>query len=420
VKPSSEQPVAKDVTVDPSLDLCKHFGECGGCAHQDVDYEAQCAAKGQRLEALFEPYWPHAIPVTPSPVVWYYRNKLDFNFAPMRYPEPPPKDFQRELVLGFKRKGQWYWPLDMDECRISSPEMPPLLAAVRQWAKDHNLHPFDSRGRKGFLKFLLVREGKRTGDRMVVLVTRPGEIDKASFVDVVKGACATTSIQWAEDSSFGPAANADTVHVLDGDPTIDEQLSIEDESGRKDFRFRISPFSFFQTNTLATEVLYGRIREWVRALDPPTLYDLYGGAGGIAFTCSDLVDDIISVESVVSATEDGLYNAERNGISNVSFETAKVEKYLRRVQEEGGLAEGACIIMDPPRAGLHPKVIKRLGEMRPENVLYVSCKPTVLAQELETLGETYRITALEAVDLFPHTDHVEVLARLEARPGDSA
>ena len=158
-------------------------------------------------------------------------------------------------------------------------------------------------------------------------------------------------------------------------------------TGTRKLDFRISPLSFFQTNPLATENLYGAIRRCVAEIAPPSLYDLYGGGGGIAFSCSDLVERIWSVEEVAPATEDGRHNAEVNGVENVEFITAKTEKYLNAQREQGGLAAGATVILDPPRSALHPKVIKRLLEFLPERIVYVSCNPKLLAREMAVFGE---------------------------------
>ena len=421
----------------PPSQLCPYFGECGGCHSQDVPYAEQLERKGAALAELFGPFWGRPVPVTPSPSVWHYRNRMDFSFGRKQYPEPPPKGFQRETVLGFKRKGKWYWTLDLEECRIAPEGVGGLLEAVRGWARARNLPAFNSRSKDGFLRILLVRQGVRTGQRMVVLITssrhtgvclprerkrgrfriNQGELDAGSFLDAVHGSFPATSVQHAVFRGAAEITAADEIEVLDGPPVIEEELRVPDGAATRDLRFRISPFSFFQTNTLATEILYGTIRERVRDLAPETLYDLYGGSGGIALTCSDLVDEVVSVESVAEATTDGVHNARRNGVDNVTFHTAKVEHYLRdAIAGPGTLAANGAVIADPPRAGLHPKALRRLVTLAPPHLLYVACKPQVLAsQDLPALVEAYRLVELEAVDLFPHTPHVEVLARFERK-----
>lgn len=392
---------------------CAHFGECGGCQAQDVPYAAQLAAKGQALEALMAPFWTEPIEVEPSPVIWHYRNKIDPNFGRKYYETPPPKGFERETVFGFKRKGRWYWPLEVEECLIGPEGVGDLFTAVRAWMARHNYPGYDTRRHTGFLRTLLVRDAKRTGQRMVVLITSDGDYDRAGFVEAVQASWPAASIYRGIFRGGAEVAAADELDLIHGTPFIDEELEFDGVSGR--LRFRLSPFSFFQTNTLATERLYARIREWVAAHQPRTLYDLYGGAGGIAFTCAGLVDHVESVESVESATLDGRHNAAVNGISNVRFHTQEVEQYLRGLCEGPGLDRDCAVVLDPPRAGLHRKAIQRLLALRPPHVLYVACKPSNFVQELPAFLDAYRIDAVRAVDLFPHTPHVEMLTALSLR-----
>jgi len=394
---------------------CPHFGECGGCAAQDVPYADQLARKATALRDLFAPWWDGPIPVTPSPELWHYRNKVDPAFGRKHYPEPPPKGFKRETVLGFKRKGRWYWTLDIDECAIAPEGLGRLLGGVRQWARERDLPAFSTRSHDGFLRVLLVREGRRTDERVVVLITTDGPLDDASFVETVLQSFPATSIQHAVFRGLADVAAADEVRTLYGPDAIHERLLVPDDEGPRDITFRFSPFSFFQTNTLATERLYGIVRQWVKRLAPDVLYDLYGGSGGIALTCADLVQRVISVESVESATLDGQANARLNRVDNVAFETAKVEDWLRDARAGNGLSPNAAVVLDPPRAGLHPKALRRLNDLAPTNVLYISCKPPRLAEELNDLAATYTLTGLQAVDLFPHTDHVEAVAALRRR-----
>jgi 23S rRNA (uracil-5-)-methyltransferase RumA len=404
------------MTTDNSLARCPHFGDCGGCKNQDVPYEDQVAAKSEALGELFADFWTDPIPVAPSPDLWHYRNKIDPAFARMRYPEPPPADFVRETVLGYKKKGQWYWPLDIDECHIGPEGASALFQATRAWYQEKSIRAWDNRSKDGILRYLLVRDGKRSGKKMVVLITHEGELDCAPFVELAQSVYGATSIYRGIFTGRSDVATAERLELLAGDPHITETLHVPDgDGGMRSLDFRISPLSFFQTNPMATEHLYGAIRAHVRKLTPPSLYDLYGGAGGIAFSCSDLVEKIWSVEEVEPATEDGRHNAEVNGITNVEFITAKTEKYLVEQRVQGGLADGATVILDPPRSALHPKAIKRLMEFQPENIIYVSCNPKLLARELAIFSEVYDLASLEAFDLFPHTPHVEALAVLKKR-----
>lgn len=402
--------------------LCQHYEQCGGCQAQDVPYEKQLEDKEAQLRELFQEYWNAPIPVDPSPVLWNYRNKVDPNFGGKHYDVAPPKDFQRECVLGFKQRGRWYGPFELNECLIGPEGFSELVLAVRSWHKEKNYFAFNSRSKKGLLRVLLVRAAKRTGERMVVLVTADGDLDADSFVQTVQAAFPSRSIHRAIFRGLADVAAADELFLLDGEPTITEELHVPTESGDpRILKFRLSPFSFFQTNTLGAELLYGKIRKWVADTAPRTLYDLYGGMGSIAFACSDLVERVESVENVPEASEDGRFNAEVNGISNVTFHTEKMKNYLRNlIITQGEMPPDAAVVVDPPRAGLHPKALRRLIELGPRHLLYVACKPAVLAkQEMETLSAAYNLTGMSAVDMFPHTKHVELIARFEKKQESS-
>lgn len=402
--------------VESGPEVCPHFTECGGCTAQDVPYDEQIARKQQTLEDLFKASWQKAIPVAPSPSIWNYRNRIDLTFGRKHYDEPPPKDFVRETVLGFKREGKWYWTIDISECRIGPAGVENLICAVRQWVRERALTAFSSKTKDGFLRVLLVREGKRTGERMVVLVTNDGEIDRESFVATVQSAWSATSIQHAVFRGKAEISAADEIRVLHGSPHITEELHVPDGPGHRKIRLRISPFGFSQTNSEATEVLYGIVRQWVKEARPRFVYDLYGGAGGIAISVADRVDRVVSVESVEAASIDGTFNREVNDTDNVAFFTQSVEDYLRdALSMQTGLLPQCMVVLDPPRAGLHPKAIKRLLALKPDEIVYVSCKPTVFAHEVAALLPAYELTDMRAVDLFPHTDHVELLARMRAK-----
>ena len=407
--------------------LCRHFGECGGCLNQDVPYEQQVALKSNTLEDLFKEFWNAPIPITPSPVIYHYRNKVDPSFALKWYPEAPPKDFERETVLGFKCKGKWFKPLELEECRIAPAGMDALLAGVREWQQQCGLPACEPRRSQGYLRNLLVRDGKRTNERMVVLLTMPGVFEHAeSFVKMARSTFNATSIYHGEFAGKAEVATADKLTLLYGKDAIHETLLISssnknindlsdpsDPSDPRSLTFRISPLSFFQTNPLAAERLYGHIRAWAVQCSPAVLFDLYGGSGGIALSCADCAREVISVENVVSATEDGSNNARENDIDNVFFITDSVRNYLRNKLEGGGFPKKSAVVVDPPRSGMHPKAIGRLIRLSPKQLLYVSCNPKRLREEMPAFLEAYTLTELRAVDMFPHTPHVEVLATFE-------
>jgi 23S rRNA (uracil1939-C5)-methyltransferase len=390
--------------------LCPHFGECGGCQIQDLPYARQLEAKAADLEALFAPFWSGPITITPSPVSTHYRNKVDPSFAPKRYDEPPPPGFTRDTVLGFKKKGRWFWPLDITDCRIGPEGMGRLLEAVRGWYRKHDLRAFDTNTGEGYLRCLLLREGKRTGERMAVLITRDGVLPAESFVESVMESWPADSIYHGIFRRAADVAAADELRLLHGAAYITEALHLPEPPGVRCLRFRISPFSFFQTNTLGTEGLYAAVREWAARIQPALLYDLYGGMGGIAFSCAGCAGKVVSVENVAPASEDGRANAAENGIENVTFITEKVKNFLKYRLEEGESGAGSAAVVDPPRSAMHPKALRRLIELGPDHLCYISCNPKLLAREMPALLEGYTLTGMQAVDLFPHTRHVEAVA----------
>lgn len=397
-------------------ELCRHFGDCGGCAHQDQPYPVQLAAKEAALRELLADFWQGPIPVTPSPRLWYYRNKVELKFDRQQYPTPPPPDFPRETVLGFKRQGRWFWTLDLDECRLFSPELPALLANVRAWYRQGGLPYFDQRVGKGLLKYLVLREGKRSGERLVILLTAQADgFDRTAFRAAVLDAWPGARVLWGHAPGKGDVATATSLEALAGDPWFHEDLAIPDPAGERRFRCRISPFGFFQVNPWATEQLYGHLRAWVKETRPATLYDLYGGSGGIAMSCADLVERVVSVDSFLPGASDGEFNVRLNGIANISFEPNTVEAWLGQRKVGAPFEREATAILDPPRAGLHPNALRRIGELAPRELIYISCKPSVFAKELPELLPHFELRELRAVDLFPHTPHVELLARFARR-----
>ncbi|NQZ67364.1 MAG: 23S rRNA (uracil(1939)-C(5))-methyltransferase RlmD [Lentisphaeria bacterium] len=395
--------------------LCKHFGECGGCKNQDLEYENQLGQKADYLNDLLKDFWQTEIEVVPSLEIFYYRNKVELSFDRMQYDEPPPDDFIRETVLGFHKKGRWYFTLDTEECLIYSADMPMILERVRNWYREEELTYFDSRKSTGLLKYLVLRKAHYTNDKLLILVTDNQDIDCESFVKAVNSDGYFSSVYHAKQGGTQDAVNPDSMQLIDGKERLDEELHLDD--GQRQLKFSITPLGFFQVNPKATETLYQQIREWVRASKTDFLYDLYGGSGGIAFSCSDLVDEIISVESFAPASEDGRTNAALNGIGNVSFETEKVEKWLGNQMHEKSFRVDSTVIIDPPRSAMHPKALSRLVEIGPEQIIYISCNPKLFARELALLTNYYEIKEVKAFDLFPHTDHVELATLFNKKNG---
>lgn len=381
---------------------CRHFGDCGGCQLQDLGYERQLEKKSLYLSSLMDPAgWKSPIHVQASPDRWYYRNKMEFSFQDV-YPVPPlGEDY---LLLGLKRRQRWDKVMNLSECYLMSAEVSKLLAAVHAWALREKIEPYNLHRQVGFLRHLVVREGKNTEDRMVLLVTGQGELPKKSFVSAVNSAYPATTVLWGVNRKKGDVARSDRIEVLEGPGTISEAVL-----GK---RFQISPHSFFQTNTRGAEALYSRIREWLKEIGPKNLLDLYCGSGGISLCVADLCEFVLGVEEVASAVADAKLNASKNGVKNAEFLEARVEDLLPMLASKEPQAD--VVVLDPPRSGLHPSALKVLKQACPPWIVYVSCNPKALAEDLLRLGDLYELRRLEAFDLFPHTDHVEALALLKS------
>ncbi len=334
-----------------------------------------------------------------SPETWYYRNKMEFSFQDVF---PAPEAGGDPLLLGLKVRNRWDKVMNLDECHLLSPEAPKLLASVHAWARREGLEPYNLHKHKGFLRHMAVREGKNTGERMVNLLTAKGALPEESFVDAVLAAYPATTILHGVHEEQSDVAVSGAVKVLRGSGFITEKLL-----GRS---FRISPYSFCQTNTRGAEFLYDLLRRWIEPIKPKTLLDLYCGGGGITLSVADLCERAMGVEAVASAIEDARFNAAANKVTNCDFMAAKVEDILPGLAAQK--LELDVIVTDPPRCGLHPAAAKALKELAPTWIIYISCNPKAMIEDIRRLADLYDLHAVEGVDLFPHTDHMEAVAMM--------
>ncbi|MDR0291298.1 MAG: 23S rRNA (uracil(1939)-C(5))-methyltransferase RlmD [Elusimicrobium sp.] len=382
----------------------------------DLGCDAQVALKLAELRKLLAPFWSHDIIVHKSPAPEYYRNKIEVSFCnQVHWPEPFNKNYRREkgaplvfeTALGFKVKGTWDRAVDIEECIIFEPWLIPLLNAVRAWAKAENLAYYDGRKHTGVLRGMMMRSAKNTGQKMIVLITAQ-EIETAGFIKAVESVLPDANILHSVNISVSDGAGLADIRILKGRNAIEEKIIL----GDMEKTFRLSAQSFFQTNTLAAQEMYGRVREVAKQLKPQTIYDLYGGAGSFSLTCADIAEKLFCVENVPAATVDGEANAKLNDVKNVKFVCAQVEDYLRHNKLS---AHNSLIILDPPRAGLHPAAVKAVAQSCAPDIVYISCNPVTLAQNLERMAENYTIKNIEAFDFFPNTKHIETLVELKLK-----
>ena len=388
----------------------------------DLTYPQQVQKKKEHLSALLQDFWAQDIPVTLTGEPRYFRNKVELGFCHQvkwdpNYNKKDPANKTRPLVfeqaLGFKLKGKWDRAVDIEECFLFDDKLISLLNAVRAWAQAQNLPYYDQRKHTGILRHLMVREGKNTGEGLVVLFVT-NDFDEKSFVAAVESIYPSFSVMSAVNTGLADTAAPESLKVLKGKDFFVEKILLSNASGQteREVLFKLSAQSFFQTNTKTAQKMYSRVRGLVKQIAPKIIYDLYGGAGSFSLSCADLCQKSICVESVAPAIYNGLENAKLNGVENVQFFCSRVEDFVKQHTIE---KKDALIILDPPRGGMHPKAVKAVAESGVKNVLYISCNPVALAAELKTLTQAYQITGVEAFDFFPHSQHIETLVQLKLK-----
>jgi 23S rRNA (uracil1939-C5)-methyltransferase len=377
---------------------CSHYPACGGCRFQDLAYEAQTAAKEmqvadalRRLGGVDE---PPLEPILPAVERFHYRNKLEYSFA------PGPEG----ALLGFHKAGRWDEVLDVERCWLTTDLGNAIREAVRAWAREEDLPAYDQAEGTGYLRHLVVREGRNTGQALVELVTAPGErFERGYLVEALRRFPEVRSIHWAVNDTPAEVTNLPTT-LLWGDEAIEEELL--------GLRFRVRPNAFLQTNTAMAERLYELALEAAGLTGEETVYDLYCGIGTIGLVMAAQALTVWGVEVSEESVACALENAELNGIGNAAFFAGNVGQALEELRDRAGPPD--VVVVDPPRAGLAGKALKRVGETGAPRLVYVSCNPTTLAGDVKRLAADYgyRLERARPVDMFPHTPHVETVALL--------
>ncbi len=378
---------------------CRHYPACGGCRFQDLAYDAQLATKEQwvadslqRLAGLTD---PPLEPIVPAASQFHYRNKMEYSFAPG---DDGP-------TLGLHKAGRWDEVLPIEECWLTSDVGNGIRNRVAAWAREERLQAYDQGTQEGYLRHLVVREGRNTNQALVQLVTARGErFDRERLIEVLTELPEVRSIHWSVNQGVAEVTNLPT-ELLWGEDAIEERIG--------ELRFRVRPNAFLQTNTEMAERLYSIALEAADLGGTETVYDLYCGIGTIGLSAAAHAMTVwgieISEESVACAIE----NTELNSIGNAAFFAGNVGDSLRELRERAG--DPDLVIVDPPRAGLAGKALRRLGEIGAPRIVYVSCNPTTLAGDAKRLADDfgYRLVSARPVDMFPHTPHVECVSVLE-------
>jgi 23S rRNA (uracil1939-C5)-methyltransferase len=381
--------------LEPAPDRIEPRAEHPGAPWQVMPYERQLEEKqNQVVDALERIGGFEQIPVEPIvPAVeqWRYRNKVEYSFG---------QDPDGRLVLGFHPPGSWRQVVAIDEDVLASPAVDALRARVRDWCEQEGLTAYDRETHAGFLRNLVVREGRRTGQLQVRLVTSPGDFRAAHFAETADA----HSVIWSKTATLAEVTRDAESKLVSGDASIEERIG--------SLRFSISPDAFFQTNTEMAERLYSVVAELAGLTGAERVFDLFCGIGTIGLTLAPQAGEVWGVEIVEEAVADAIANAELNGVGNARFFAGDIRTAARPLVEQAGQPD--VVVVDPPRAGLSQKIVRRIVEMGAKRIVYVSCNPTTLAPNARQLADAgWTLERVQPVDMFPQTPHIECVGVLE-------
>lgn len=382
-----------------TAETCSVFGVCGGCLNQSLPYDEQLKQKEEQVLAMLagleKPFQYDGI--VGSPETHGYRNKMEFSFGDESKDGP--------LALGMHKRGSHHDIVNMTDCRLIHHDYNLLAMAVKDYFSERETSFYHKIRHEGFLRHLVIRHGKKQGQLMVNLVTSSqGSLDADSFISMLMGLTLENEIRTVIhtiNDSLADIVQADAAHVLYGDGIIEEELL--------GLKFKISPFSFFQTNTYGAEKLYEVVRSYVGDTKDQVVFDLYSGTGTIAQLVAPVAKKAVGVEIVKEAVLAAGENAKHNGLDNCEFIAGDVLKVLDDLTDKPDM-----IILDPPRDGIHPKALPKIIDYGVDRLVYVSCKPTSLVRDLAVfIGRGYEVERVTLVDMFPHTGHVETCVSLK-------
>lgn len=405
--------------VKPSDDrlqpFCEHFGICGGCRWQPLPYDMQLKAKQQQvwdqLVRIGHLEIPDISPILPSDKTKYYRNKLEFTFSNKRWiynnEDPDSLTDEERLGLGFHVGKFFDKVLDIKHCSLQPEPSNEIRLFIREYAVSHNLEFYNIRENTGFLRNIIVRNNQ-VGDVMLTVCFAYDDQDKiVPMLDAIAAEFPQIkSLHYVINEKLNDSISDLDCILYKGEDAIWETMG--------KLKFKIGPKSFYQTNSEQAYKLYSVAKEFAALTGNEVVYDLYTGTGTIAQFISDKASKVIGIEYVKEAIEDARINAEANGITNCTFFDGDMKDILTAdfIKEHG---KPEVMIIDPPRAGMHPDVVKVIMEAAPERIVYVSCNPASQARDLAMMSPMYEITAVQPVDMFPHTMHVENVCALKLK-----
>lgn len=384
---------------------CKHADICGGCTYQTVLYEEQLKIKETQIKELLDSVIDYDYEyegIKGSPRTEGYRNKMEFSFGDEIKDGP--------LALGMHKRGSFYDIVTVDSCKIADSDYNKILTCVLEHCKSHELPFYKKMQHEGFLRHLLVRKAIKTEDILIDIVTSTQMnysfdelVEELKALDL-KGTIA--GILHTYNDSLADVVQNDKTEILYGQDYFYESLL--------GMLFKITPFSFFQTNSLGAEVLYKVAREYVGETDNKVVFDLYSGTGTIAQVLAPVAKKVVGVEIIEEAVKAAKVNAQMNNLSNCEFIAGDVLKVIDELEDKPDI-----IVLDPPRDGIHPKALPKILNYGVDKMVYISCKPTSLVRDLVTIQEAgYRVVKAAAVDMFPMTPNVETVVLLSQRKAD--
>ncbi len=384
--------------LEPGPDRIAPVADHPGAPWQVLSYERQLEVKqAQVQDALRRIGKLEAFalePIVPAMSQWRYRNKLEYSFG---------ADASGELVCGFHAPGRWDEIVPVADCLLASEPANAAREQIVSWCRAQGLSAYDRRSGEGFLRNLVVREGRRTNALQVRLVTSMGQLDRDSLTRAGEG---LDGLLWTRVDSVAETTQGGETELLAGSDRFEEVLG--------GMRFEISAEAFFQTNTEMAERLYQLAIEYAAPVGFERVYDLYCGIGTIGLLMSPRVAEVWGLELVPEAISDAIANARANEVDNAHFFAGDVRLALRDLTERAGRPD--TLVVDPPRAGLSQKVVRRMIEAAPTRIVYVSCNPTTLAPNAAQLVEAgYELVRVRPVDMFPQTPHIECVAELVRR-----
>jgi 23S rRNA (uracil1939-C5)-methyltransferase len=385
--------------LTPSAERIEPLAEHPGVPWQVLPYERQLVVKVEQVEDSLRRIGRldgfTMEPIVPAVQEWRYRNKLEYSFG---------EDEGGALVCGFHAPGRWHEIVALSDCLLASPEGNRAREAVLAWCRSAGLRPYDRRSGEGLLRNLVVREGRRSGQLQLRLVTAPGTLDRDGLTGALDGLPGIAGVLWTQTDSVAETTQRGRTELLAGEERIDEELG--------GLHVRISPQAFFQTNTEMAEVLYELVVRSAGLRGYERVYDLYCGIGTIGLLMAPRAAEIWGLELIEDAVADAIAAARANEIDNVRFFAGDVRLALRELTERAGRPD--VLVVDPPRAGLSQKIVRRIIEAAPARIVYVSCNPTTLAPNAAQLVEAgYALRRVQPVDMFPQTPHIECVALLE-------